>query len=174
MKSAERVLALIAAGLAMLAYLRGGWGLWFKGLTNTANALTSAAWLLVLAFAISGLMEVLVPPSTIRKWLGGESGLRGVTMGCLVGALTPGGPYVYYPIALALYRAGAGTGTLMAYIAGKAIWDLPRLPLEIGLFGTRFAVIRLTVTLFVPLAAGLLGNRFFGNFRARAKEGGAS
>jgi uncharacterized membrane protein YraQ (UPF0718 family) len=174
MPGVMRVLAAVTVGLGVMAYAQGGWGLWFQGLANASRALYGAAGLLVLAFAISGLMEVLVPPSAIRKWLGGQSGMRGVMLGGAAGALTPGGPYVYYPICMNLYRNGAGTGTIMAYLAGKGVWDLSRLPLEIGFFGTSFAAIRLAVTALVPLAAGLLGNYLFGDRPGEDAGGGMS
>jgi len=166
-----RVLAALTVALGVVAYIQGGWSLWFQGLANAARTLYGAAGLLVLAFVISGLMEVLIPPPAIRKWLGGKSGVRGIMLGGAAGALTPGGPYVYYPICMNLYRNGAGTGTIMAYLAGKGVWDLARLPLEIGFFGGRFTAVRLAVTALVPLAAGLLGNYLFGGPPGRGAGG---
>lgn len=164
----EWLLALITAGLAVLACLRGGGELAWAGLAGGIATLRSAALLVIFAFALGGLVQVLVPPSAVKQWLGGEAGLRGIGLGMLAGAFTPGGPYVYYPLALALYRAGAGMGTIMAYITAKIVWDLARLPLELGFLGPRLTAIRWAVTLFVPPIAGLLGGRLLRGYRPPA------
>ncbi|MDQ7795097.1 MAG: hypothetical protein RDU89_11905 [bacterium] len=172
MGAVEWLLALITVGLAVLAYLQGGWALAWSGLASGMATLRAAALLVLFAFAVGGLFRVLVPASAIKKWLGGEAGLRGVLLGMAAGALTPGGPYVFYPLALALYRAGAGMGTIMAYVSAKIVWDVARIPLELAFLGPRLTAIRWAVTLFVPPAAGLLGERILRGYRPPAVAGG--
>lgn len=164
----EWLLALITAGLAAAAWLRGGGELAWAGLAAGMATLRSAGLLVVFAFAVGGLVQVLVPPSRVKRWLGGEAGLRGIGLGMVAGALTPGGPYVYYPLALALYRAGAGMGTVMAYITAKIVWDVARLPLELGFLGPRLTATRWAVTWLVPPLAGLIGDRLLRGYRPPA------
>ena len=64
--------------------------------------------LLIFAFVMAGMIQTLLPHDLIAKWVGAESGLRGIILGTLAGAVTPGGPYVSMPIAAGLLRAGAG------------------------------------------------------------------
>lgn len=170
------VLSVIAAALAALAWTQGGWALVGNGLGNGLTTLRNAAPLVMLAFAVTGLMHVLIEPATIRRWLGREAGLRGILVGAAAGALTPGGPYVYYPLALAIHRAGAGIGTVLSYLSGKAVWDLARLPLELAFFGPKLTAVRWAVTLFVPPVAGYLGGKWFGSYApaVRVPEGGAA
>jgi len=153
------VLSIIAAALVAVAQVQGGLPLVAAGFNNAFATLRQAALLVVLAFAVTGLMQVLVEPDTIRRWLGSQAGLRGVLLGAAAGALTPGGPYVYYPLALAIRRAGAGMGTILSYIAGKCLWDVMRIPLELAFFGTRLTAIRWSVTVFVPLLVGVAATR---------------
>ena len=72
--------------------------------------------LLILAFVVAGMVQTLIPSEAIASWIGTKSGFRGIWIGTLAGALTPGGPYVSLPVAAALMRAGAGVGTLVAFI----------------------------------------------------------
>jgi uncharacterized membrane protein YraQ (UPF0718 family) len=166
------VLSAITAVLLILAQVRGGPALVAAGFGHAIATLRQAALLVVLAFAVTGLMQVLIEPGTIRKWLGRESGLRGMLIGSAAGALTPGGPYVYYPLAQAIHRAGAGMGTIISYLAGKALWDLARLPLELAFLGPRLTAVRWAVTFMAPPVAGYLGGRWLARYSPAAGEAG--
>ena len=74
--------------------------------------------LLFFAFIMAGMIQTLLPHDLIAKWVGAESGLRGIIIGTLAGAMTPGGPYVSMPIAAGLLRAGASMGTMVAFLTG--------------------------------------------------------
>jgi len=73
----------------------------------------------------------------------------------------PGGPYVSLPIAAGLLRTGASIGTMVAFLTGWSLWAITRLPLEIGIMGWKFWLIRLACTFFFPPIAGLIANRLF-------------
>jgi uncharacterized protein len=120
--------------------------------------------MLIFAFALSGLVQAIVPKETIAQWLGQQSGWKGIWIGCLAGAVTPGGPATSFPLVAGLYHAGAGIGTLVAYITAWSLWALVRLPLEIAFIGPRFAVIRLACTFFMPPIAGFLAHVLFGRY----------
>jgi len=118
-----------------------------------------------LAFIVAGMVQVLIPNEILSKWVGQESGFRGILIGTLAGGLMPGGPYVSLPLVAGLLRAGAGIGTMVAFITGWSLWAVSRLPLEIGIMGWRFAVVRLACTAFFPPIAGLLAQTFFAGFK---------
>jgi len=73
---------------------------------------------LIFAFIVAGMIQVLLPRETLSKWLGVESGMRGILIGSVVGGLAPGGPYVSLPIVAGLLRSGAGVGTMVAFLTG--------------------------------------------------------
>lgn len=123
--------------------------------------------MLLFAFALSGLLQALVPKEVLAKWLGVQSGWRGIWLGCLAGAITPGGPATSFPVVAALFQAGAGIGTLVGFITAWSLWAVARLPLEIAFIGPRFALIRLACTFFVPPLAGAMAHILFGrSFRS--------
>ena len=117
--------------------------------------------LLALAFIVAGMAQMLVPEELIAKWVGVESGFRGIIIGTVLGGLAPGGPYVSLPIAAGLLRAGASVGTMVAFITGWSLLAFSRLPLEIGIMGWKFTLIRLACTFFFPPIAGWIANIFF-------------
>ena len=87
--------------------------------------------------------------------------MRGILIGTLAGAFAPGGPYVSLPIVAGFLRAGAGTGTMVAFLTGWSLWAFSRLPMEVAILGWRFTLIRLASTFFFPPIAGLLAHILF-------------
>ena len=154
------VMGVIAAVLLFIGYQKGG-GEHILGLKSAGTLLLQIAPIMVFSFIIAGMLQRLVPAETISKWVGAESGLRGVFVGAAVGSLMPGGPYVSMPVAAGLLRAGAGIGTMVAFLTAWSLWAVSRTPLEIGIMGWKFWVIRLACTFFFPPIAGLIANLFF-------------
>jgi len=154
------IMGVIAVALLFIGYQRGG-GEHILGLKAAGNILLQIAPLLILAFIVAGMIQLLVPLETIAKWVGAESGFRGILIGTAVGSLTPGGPYVTLPIAAGLLRAGAGIGTMVAFMTAWSLIAASRLPLEVGMLGWKFALVRLACVFFFPPIAGLIANKFF-------------
>ena len=154
------VMGVIAIALLIIAYQRGG-GEHILGLKLAGNLLLQIAPLLIFAFIVAGIIPLLIPTEMISKWVGAESGLRGILIGSAMGGLTPGGPFISLPIAAGLLRAGASIGTMVAFLTGWSVLAVSRLPMEIGLMGWKFTTIRLACTIFFPIIAGLVANLFF-------------
>jgi len=154
------IMGVIAIALLVIVYQRGD-GEYILGLKSAGNLLLQIVPILIFAFIIAGMIQVLVPTEMISRWVGTESGFRGILIGTVVGGLTPGGPYVTMPIAAGLLRAGAGIGTMVAFITAWSVLAFSRLPIEIGLLGWKFTLIRLACTFFFPVIAGLIADRLF-------------
>jgi len=163
--------SLVAIVLVGIAWQHGGFKLVLGGLNSGSISLISVIPLLIAAFLTSGLIQVLVNKEKIEQWLGSNSGWRGLMIACLGGALIPGGPYVYYPIAGALLSTGAGIGVLVAFITAKNLWSVSRIPMEIALLGPELTTIRYGITLIIPPLLGFLAEVFFGRYIDRIREG---
>jgi len=153
-------MGVIAIALLIIGYQKGG-GEHILGLKSAGNILLQIIPLLIFAFIIAGMIQVLVPTEMISRWVGAESGFRGILIGTAIGGLTPGGPFVTLPIAAGLLRTGASIGTLVAFMTAWSLLAFTRLPLEIGLLGWKFTLIRLACTFFFPPIAGLIANKLF-------------
>ncbi len=170
MNRVTAVLGGVAVVLAWLAWRRGGPGLALAGLVEGGQVLLSVTVLLLAAFLIAGLIEALVTPAIITRWLGSSSGWRGIALACLGGALIPGGPYVYYPIAAVLLKAGASLGVLVAFVTAKNLWSITRLPLEFALLGPTITIVRFGATLILPPLLGIVAEALFGRTVNRIRE----
>jgi uncharacterized membrane protein YraQ (UPF0718 family) len=151
------VMFIIALVLFIIALLQGE-GKHLSGLRSAWTMTLQIIPLLIFAFIIAGLVQVLMPSDLVSTWVGDESGFRGIILGSIAGALTPGGPYVSLPIAAGLLKAGASIPTMVAFVAGWSMLSIARLPLEVGIMGWRFTLIHgLSVIIFAPLA-GFIAN----------------
>ncbi len=153
------VMAVIAIVLFIVGYEQGEG---IEGLKAGGTIFLEIIPLLVFALIVAGMIQVLIPARLISRWVGTESGIRGILIGTFIGGIMPGGPFVSMPIAAGLLRAGAGVGTIVAFIVSWSLLAVSRLPLEIGIMGWQFVAIRLACVFFMPVIAGIIATTFFG------------
>jgi hypothetical protein len=102
----------------------------------------------------SGFVAEVLPNSLIGPWLGPESGLLGVTIATLGGALTPGGPVVGFSIGAAALKSGAGAPQVIAYSTAWALYAVHRLiTWEVPMMPARMVWLRAAVSLPLPFIA---------------------
>lgn len=155
---------IIMGALACILLFAGyhkGQGQHIAGTKVALNMIIQILPLLIFAFITAGMVQVLLPRELISKWVGAESGIKGIFIGTIAGALTPGGPYVSLPLAAGFLRAGAGIGTMVAFLTAWSLWAIARLPMEVGILGWKFTLVRLASTFFFPPIAGMLAHLLF-------------
>jgi len=155
------IMGAIAIALILIGYFRGQ-GQHITGLKAALSMTIEILPLLIFAFIVAGMMQALIPNEIISKWIGEGSGLRGIFIGTVAGGIMPGGPYVSLPVAGGFLRTGASIGTMVAFLTGWSLWAIARLPMDIGILGWKFTLVRLACTFFFPPIAGLLANALFG------------
>jgi uncharacterized membrane protein YraQ (UPF0718 family) len=101
------------------------------------------------------MATVLVSPESLARWLGQDTGARGLLLGTAVGAITPGGPFVAFPLLAVLLKSGASVGVVSAYVASWALLGLHRVAaFELPILGWRFVVCRFLASLAFPVLIG--------------------
>ena len=99
----------------------------------------------------------LLPRETISSWLGAESGFTGILIASAAGLLVPAGGIVAFPLALAMYKIGAGIPQLTAFLTTWEIFAIHRMiAFEWPLLGTRFIALRVSSSFMLPPLAGLI------------------
>ncbi|HEC42638.1 MAG TPA: permease [Bacteroides sp.] len=152
------IMFLIAAALFIIATLQGD-GRNVTGLKAAWTMTYQIIPLLIFAFITAGMVQILIPKEEIAKWVGDESGFRGLLFGTLAGSITPGGPFISLPIAAGMLKAGAGMGTMVAYVTAWSLIAVARLPLFVGIMGWRFTWIHLLSVIIFPPIAGLIAQQ---------------
>jgi uncharacterized membrane protein YraQ (UPF0718 family) len=108
------------------------------------------------ALLIGGFIQVLVPRSLVARWLGDGAGFRGILIATAVGAATPGGPMLAFPLVVVLRNAGASLTAVITFVTAWAVMGVHRIVMwELPFMGTEFAAIRYLSSIPLPIIAGL-------------------
>jgi len=154
------IMAGIAVLLIAIGYLKGD-GQHIKGLQSGLGMIAPTLPLILVAFIVAGLMQAMIPKDIVARWLGPDAGIRGIAVGAIAGAFTPGGPFTSFPIAAGLVKAGASIGPVVAFLSGWLLLGITKLPLEVGLLGWQVTLARVGSTFFVPFLAGWIAQTLF-------------
>lgn len=120
---------------------------------------------IALGLLIAGFAYVLLPKERVARMLGARSGLRGICLASLIGALVPGGPFASFPLIHALARSGADIGAVMAFLTSWAAVGLHRLFVwELPLMGVDFGLLRFLACLPLPILAGIFARNLVGRY----------
>lgn len=154
------IMGTLATALVLIGYFRGQ-GQHLIGIKSAVTLTGEILPLLFFAFIVAGMVQVLLPKEVVSKWVGLESGMRGIIVGTVAGGVTPGGPFVSLPVVAGLLHSGASVGTMVAFLTAWSLWAFVRLPMEIGILGWKLTAIRLACTFFFPPIAGFIAQTFF-------------
>jgi len=111
---------------------------------------------LTLGVVGSGFIAEALPKDLIGHLLGPESGIAGITIATLGGALTPGGPVVGFSIGAAALKGGAGAPQVIAYSTAWALYAVHRVFMwELPIMPPRFVFLRAAASVPLPFLAAL-------------------
>ena len=98
----------------------------------------------------------MLPQNLIGQWLGPDSGLSGMAIAVIGGALTPGGPVVGFSVGAAALKSGAGAPQVIAYTTAWALYAVQRLfVFEVPMMAPRVVWLRAAVSLPLPFLAAV-------------------
>jgi len=142
---------------------------------NTWDYLVEMVVILIPVAVLIGLFEVWVPKQLIGKYLGRESGWKGIALALLFGTAPAGPLYVAFPIAGMLLQKGASPLNVVVFLNTWAAIKIPQLLVEAKFLGPSFMLIRLALTVPSAILMGWFIQRVTGGLDAsRGKPGGAS
>jgi uncharacterized membrane protein YraQ (UPF0718 family) len=150
------VIAAISFGAGIAVFLRDGGEKFAAILTNDLWLFSGMLPKMAAGCLIAAFVTRLLPREVVARVVGGESGLTGLLIAMVMGAVLPGGPLTIYPVAGAFLLLGADVGTAVAFITAwnllgynrALIWELP-------FFGPEFVGWRVVMALPLPIVAGL-------------------
>lgn len=153
----------LAVGSAGLCWITQGPEIFREALHDDLGLMATVFPRVLLALMVAGLVQAILPRDKVAYWVGSESGIRGILIATVAGALTPGGPMTSFPFVVALYMAGADRGALVAYLTSWELLGFQRFMVwEVPMLGVDFALLRGLANLPLPILAGLLARKLPG------------
>jgi uncharacterized membrane protein YraQ (UPF0718 family) len=123
---------------------------------NTWDYLVEMVVILIPVAVMMGLFEVWVPKQLIGKYLGRESGWKGILLALLFGTAPTGPLYVAFPIAAMLLKKGASPLNVVVFLNTWAAIKIPQLLVEAKFLGPSFMLVRLALTVPAAILMGWL------------------
>jgi len=153
------IVAIVALATGVVLYEVKGADAVASALRDDLRVFTVFIVFLPAVLMLASIVEVMLPKGVVERWLGIGSGFRGIAVATFAGAFTPGGPFLAFPMVMALYRAGADWAPLITYITAWSILSMPRiLVFEIPFVGAELASVRYLSSLVLPPIAGILAH----------------
>ena len=160
-----------AVGFGVLCWLIKGPEVVRTALHEDYRLLLDLTPRVIVALSIAALIWVMMPRDRMAALVGTESGLRGLCIATVAGAVTPGGPSSAYALLAAVAVSGADRGALVAYITAWATLGLQRILIwDVPFMGAEFAMLRFAVSVPLPIIAGLVARRLPLNLRIKGAE----
>lgn len=150
------IIAFMALGAGIAVYLRDGAQKVLEILRADTLLLITVLPKVAAGVLVAAFLRLLLPREVVAKWIGARSGLKGLAVATLAGAIIPGGPMTIFPIAAALYVSGADRGATIAFLTSWLTLGINRaIVWELSFFGPEFVLLRMAVSLPVPILVGL-------------------
>ncbi len=103
-----------------------------------------------------GLLLGFVPPSQISRFVGEQSGIGGVLLIGVAGALMYIPALLAFPLAASLLESGASVTAVAAFITTLTMVGIITLPLEIKELGKKMALLRNGISFVIAIIIALI------------------
>ncbi len=164
------VLIVIVGSCAAYVYWRDG-PMQFLEVVWSDSELFASMLVKVLAGCLTAaFLTILLPRETVSRWVGADSGLKGILVSAFAGIILPGGPYTIFPIAGAFVAMGADIAAAVTLITSWTLIGLNRVVTwEMPFLGFDFVAWRWIAALPLPIVAGLFVRAIEKRFKIKAK-----
>lgn len=147
---------ILVAGTGIAVFVLLGQAAVVEAVRDTIADTAKILPLVVVAIVVASLFKSVAPRELIVRVLGQNSGMKGLLVATVLGSIMPGGPFVSFPLVLALSRSGAAAGPLVAFITAWSVIGVNRVIVwELPFLGAEFAALRYVSSLPLPILAGL-------------------
>jgi hypothetical protein len=145
----------LVATLALTAAVRSK-ALFREGAAEGARDFVLLLPRIMIGVVGSGYIAAIMPQNLITTWIGPNSGILGVAIATLAGAITPGGAVVGFSVGAAALKGGGGAPQVIAYTTAWSLYALTRLiNWEVAMMPPRVVWLRAAVSIPLPFLAGV-------------------
>ncbi len=120
---------------------------------NTAKRLLPSIAAIIL---LVGIMVGFIPPAWVAKSIGAQSGVLGVLIATLIGAVLFIPAIIAFPLAKSFVDMGAGITATAAFISTLTMVGFVFIPLEMKELGKKFALTRNAMALIAAIIIAIV------------------
>lgn len=118
-----------------------------KALGISAYSFKEMFFILPPIFILLGLLDIWVPRETMVKYMGEDSGLKGVFLAFFIGSAAAGPLYGAFPVAAVFMKKGVKFSNILIFIGAWSTTKIPMFLFEVASMGRVFAITRLLINI---------------------------
>ncbi|MGB5645426.1 MAG: permease, partial [Gammaproteobacteria bacterium] len=111
-----------------------------------------------MVFLLLYIANLLLTPSTVKRYLGKEAGIKGWIASIVAGIFSMGPIYAWYTALAELQQKGMRTALVATFLYSRAV-KIPLLPLMIYYFGPGYTIVLCLYLLVFSVVNGFLTER---------------
>ena len=105
---------------------------------------------------ILALIDVWIPRETIMKYMGNNSGIKGVSLAMLIGSIAAGPMYAAFPFTKVLLKKGVKFSNIIIFMNAWCVTKISTLMFEFSSLGYKFTLARLLIDIPGVIIMGYL------------------
>ncbi|MGD8927312.1 MAG: hypothetical protein PVG20_10690 [Thioalkalispiraceae bacterium] len=125
-----------------------------NAMTSFVHMLDKVLPALLIVLGLIFIINLLLAPERVKKYLGKQSGIKGWLTAVIAGVLSTGPVYPWYALLRDLREKGMKTSLAAAFLYSRAI-KLPLLPMLIHYFGLTYTLVLTVYLLLFSIITGL-------------------
>ncbi|MCK4865150.1 MAG: permease [Gammaproteobacteria bacterium] len=133
-------------------------GLALKAVTSFIQLLDKVVPVLLIVFILIFIVNLLLEPARVKKYLGSQSGIMGWLTAIVGGVLSTGPVYPWYALLKDLREKGMKTSLAAVFLYSRAV-KLPLLPLLVHYFGITYTMVLISYLIVFSIISGLVMER---------------
>lgn len=151
----DTILLYVIAGAGLLVSAFRDFGKTKKALLKALKAFEVILPQFLVVLLLVAVTLAVLDTATISRFLGSGSGVLGIVIAALIGAITLIPGFVAFPAAAALMQNGAGATQIAAFISSLMMVGVVTLPMEAKYFGRKAAILRNSFAFIFSFAVAL-------------------
>jgi uncharacterized membrane protein YraQ (UPF0718 family) len=127
-----------------------------KSLAITFSSIKQMISIVPPVMLLLGLMDVWIPRETMMKYMGDNSGIRGIILAILMGSFAAGPMYAAFPFTKVLLKKGVKFSNIIIFMNAWCVIKISTLMFEFGALGYKFTLARFLIDLPGVIIMGFL------------------
>lgn len=109
-----------------------------------------------------GLMDVWIPRERMIKYMGKDSGVKGIILAMLIGIIGAGPMYAAFPFTAVLIKKGVKFSNVIIFMNAWCVIKISTVLFEISSLGYNFTLLRLIINIPGVIIMGYLTEKLMG------------